>query len=373
VIADDEPDLLEIFAAILGEAGFDVQPARNGREALAAVEQGGCDAVICDVVMPDLDGLALLRAMRQRDLDLPVVFVTGHASLEAASEALELGALQYLQKPVPEEALRRAAERAVRLSRIARLKRSVLEQSGAEDRLIGDRAGLDAHFDRALDSLWIAFQPIVRASDNRVFAREALVRSAAPVFQSPTALFAAAERLGRVADLGRSVRACIAELMGRQPLGIVFVNLHAQELADSRLYDPGEPLSARARDVVLEITERTRLDSVDDVVRRVRVLRGLGYRIAVDNLGAGYAGLSSFSLLEPEVVKLDMSLIRHCDREPIRRRLIGAMAGVGRDLGIHVVAEGIETEQERRVAIEEGCDLLQGFLFGRPEGANIPS
>lgn len=360
--------MLEILVAILEEAGYEVKPARDGREALAAVEQGGCEAVISDVGMPDMDGIALLRAMREKDLDLPVVLVTGNAALETASEALELGALQYLQKPIGQDALRRAAERAVRLSRIARLKRAVLEQAGADDRLIGDRAGLDAHFDRALGSLWMAFQPIVHASDGRVFAREALVRSAAPVFQSPTALFAAAERLGRVADLGRSIRANVADIMVRQPLETVFVNLHAQELTDPRLYDPGEPLSARARQVVLEITERMRLDSVDDVVRRLRVLRGLGYRIAVDHLGSGYAGLGSFSLLEPEVVKLDMSLIRDCDREPVRRRLIGAMAGVGRDLGIHVVAEGIETDEERRVAVEEGCDLLQGFLFGRPEG-----
>ncbi len=100
---------------------------------------------------------------------------------------------------------------------------------------------------------------------------------------------------------------------------------------------------------------------------RVRALRSLGYRIAVDDLGAGYAGLSSFVALEPDVVKLDASLVRGVHAQPIKQKLLRSMAELGRDLGILTVAEGIETAEERDMVRTLGCDLLQGFFLGLPQ------
>ena len=117
---------------------------------------------------------------------------------------------------------------------------------------------------------------------------------------------------------------------------------------------------------MLEITERASLDSVADAQARVRSLRALGYRIALDDLGAGYAGLTSFAALAPDVVKLDMALVRGLDRDLVKQKLVGSMVGLCRELGILVVAEGIETEGERDAATAAGCGLLQGFLMGRP-------
>ncbi len=138
-------------------------------------------------------------------------------------------------------------------------------------------------------------------------------------------------------------------------------------MLDLRLYSSDSPLASNASRVVLEITERATLDGVDNLGRRVRELRDLGFRIAVDDLGAGYAGLTSFATLEPEIVKLDIALVRNVDSLPIKRQLIGSMTSLCKDLGTLVVAEGIETEAERDVIVELGCDLLQGFLLGRPE------
>jgi EAL domain-containing protein (putative c-di-GMP-specific phosphodiesterase class I) len=92
----------------------------------------------------------------------------------------------------------------------------------------------------------------------------------------------------------------------------------------------------------------------------------LGYRIAVDDLGAGYAGLNYLAMLEPDVVKLDIGLVRDIHKIPVKRKLVGSMIGLCRDLGIVVVAEGVETVEERDVLVELQCDLLQGFLFARP-------
>ena len=118
--------------------------------------------------------------------------------------------------------------------------------------------------------------------------------------------------------------------------------------------------------MVLEITERASISTIDNVRTRIGRLRDRGFRIAVDDLGAGYAGLNSFALLEPEFVKLDMALIRDIDTSPVKQKLVSSMTKLCNDLGLHVIAEGVETLAERDTLCELGCDLFQGYLFARP-------
>jgi EAL domain-containing protein (putative c-di-GMP-specific phosphodiesterase class I) len=119
---------------------------------------------------------------------------------------------------------------------------------------------------------------------------------------------------------------------------------------------------------VLEVTERSSLDRVPDVKDRVKSLRNLGFKIAVDDLGAGYAGLSSFSQLNPDIAKLDMSLIRNIDVSPQKRSIVKSMLSVCREeLGVDVICEGVETHAERDTLDELGSAMLQGYLFGKPE------
>ena len=373
LIVDDEPDLGDAYGEILGEAGHEVSIAHDGRAALELIRRVPFDVVVSDIVMPGMNGIQVLRAVRERDLDTPVLLMTANPGLETAIEALELGALKYLIKPVKEQDLIASVESAIRLHRIAQLKREAAAHLRAQGRLVGDRAGLESRFERALGSLWVAYQPIVHAVDGRIAAHEALVRSAESVFPDPGALFDAAERLGRVADVGRAVRQSVAALLGSAPPGRqVFVNLHAQDLVDERLYGASEALSKSAGSVVLEITERVALDDVPDVRGRIAALRKLGYRIAIDDLGAGYAGLNSFAALEPDVAKLDLALVRGVDHEPVKRRIVSSMTSLCKDLGIVVVAEGVETQAERDTLVALGCDLLQGFFFGRPAAPGSP-
>lgn len=372
LLVDDEPLLRDVMTDLLTEAGYVVSACANGREALQELEGSRYDAVISDVRMPDMDGLELLRAVREKDLDLPFVLLTGGPSLDTALEAVEWGALQYLIKPVSADTLLATAARAVTLGKLARLKREALMAAGFEQ-LLGDRAGMEAALGRALEGLWMACQPIVRAKDGTLFAHEALLRTSEPVFPHPGALLAAAERLGRLPEVGRTVRAAVAGLLDSGALrGDVFVNLHPADLADEAIVDPRAPLSGFASRVVLEITERARLEGTADVPGTVQALRKMGYRVAIDDLGAGYAGLTSFVALSPEIVKIDMSLIRGLDRDPLKQKLVGSLAGLCQDLGIVVVAEGIETEGERDAAVRAGCELLQGFLLGRPQPVARP-
>jgi EAL domain-containing protein (putative c-di-GMP-specific phosphodiesterase class I) len=366
LVADDEEDLRELYAQVLIDAGHEVDMAPDTRTALALLgKSSATEVVVSDIVMPGLDGIAFLKAIHDQDPDLPVILVTGQPTLESAIRAMEYGAVQYLVKPVALDDLVKAVERGLRLRRMATLRREASNYLGLAGRSVDDGTSLDLGLTRALASIWMAYQPIVRASDGQVYGYEALLRSNEPSLPHPGAIFDAAEKLGRVSEVGRAVRRTVAGSFDvlKHP---VFVNIHPLDLADEVLLGPDDPLAPRASDVVLEITERASLEGIPDFRTRILNLRDLGYRIAVDDLGAGYAGLNTFAALEPDVVKLDMTLVRNADSEPVKRKLIGSMAALCRDLGMLVVAEGIETKAERDTVVDLGCDFLQGYLLGRP-------
>jgi EAL domain-containing protein (putative c-di-GMP-specific phosphodiesterase class I) len=219
----------------------------------------------------------------------------------------------------------------------------------------------------------MAYQPIVRSREHLLFGYEALLRSKEQSLPHPGAIIDAAERLERLPDLGRAIRASATlPVEGNPDAGLLFVNLHTRDLLDPTLTSPESPLSRIAKRVVLEITERASLHEIKDIPLRVAQLREMGFQIAIDDLGAGYAGLTSFALLEPEIVKLDMSLVRNVHRQSTKQKLIRSMTGLCKDMGMMVVAEGIETVEERDALVDLGCDLLQGYLFARP-GVAFPS
>ncbi len=367
LLVDDDDVLARSYARMLAQDGYDVEMRFDGEAAVESVRRNAYDVVLSDIDMPRLGGLALLERIRAYDLDIPVVLITGAPSLETAMAAIEHGALRYLTKPVDASRLRSITADAIRMHRLAVAKRQAIDLAGGADRLVGDRAGLVASFGSALRTLWMAYQPIVSWSRQEVFGYEALLRSREPSLPHPPAILDAAERLEQLRDLGRAIRTAAAEPVARMPPGaVLFVNLHTQDLLDDDLFDPASSLAKIAERVVLEITERSSLHAIRDVQVRIARLRAIGFRIAVDDLGAGYAGLTSFAQLEPEVVKLDMSLVRGVHLQPTKLTLVRTMVAMCRELGMQVVAEGIETPEERDAMVNAGCDLLQGYLFAKP-------
>jgi EAL domain-containing protein (putative c-di-GMP-specific phosphodiesterase class I) len=367
LIVDDDPTVARSLRRVLEANGFSIVVASDGQAAVDLLKEGRFDVILTDIQMPRMTGVDLLTIVRAYDLDVPVLLMTGEPKLETAIEAVSLGALQYLTKPIEKDVLLAAVSRASQLHRMARVKRDALKLAGSGELEAGDRAGLATRFDRALETLTIAFQPIVDVGRRSLFGYEALVRPKEPSIGSPPAILAAAERLGRLPQLGRRIRALSAAAFDHAPPGVLlFVNLHTRDLLDTDLFRPDAPLSAHAARVVLEVTERSTLDDVRDVAARVRKLRDLGFRIAIDDLGAGYAGLSSFAALEPDIVKLDMSLIHDVHRSQIRQRIVGTMASLCKEMGMRVVAEGVELAEERDAAQRLGCELIQGYLYARP-------
>jgi EAL domain-containing protein (putative c-di-GMP-specific phosphodiesterase class I) len=362
LVVDDDDSMRRVCARVLATEGWDVVVVEGGTAALAEVKRAAVpfDCVVSDVHMPGIDGFALIAAIRQLDDDLPVLLMTGDPSLDGAVRAIDHGVVSYLIKPFDHEQMASAVARAARRHGMARSRR---RGRSASELALGELA---ARFDNALACAWMAFQPIVDVSANRMFAYEALVRTDELSLQRADVLIATAERLGRIHDLGRTVRAAVARAAPGVPDELlIFVNVHGLELTDEDLFGPDCALAPIASRIVLEITERVSVDAAAGPAIVAR-LRAHGYRIAVDDLGAGYAALGALATLEPEIVKLDMSLVRDIDRHPTKRRVVGAIATLCRELGSRVVAEGVETEAEFRTLREVGIELIQGFFLARP-------
>ncbi len=369
LVVDDDGAIRRVCSRVLGAEGWTVVLADNGRAAITELEgaKAPFDCVLSDVNMPELDGFGLVRELRALDGDLPVLLMTGDPSLHGAVRAIDQGAVSYITKPFDHEVLAAAVARAARVHGVQRMRRRA--ESYARElygETILDRSALQNRFDNAIAKSWMAYQPIVEVSTKSIYAYEALLRTDEESLRRPDIFIATGERLDKIQLIGRTVRAAVAAAADTAPSNaLLFVNVHGLELTDEELYLTTSALAQHAKRVVLEITERT---SVDPAVgsTRVAMLRKMGYRIAVDDLGAGYAALGALASLEPEIVKLDMSLIRDLDRHTNKRRIVAAIANLCRELGSKVIAEGVETIAERTACVDAGIDLLQGYLFAKP-------
>ena len=224
----------------------------------------------------------------------------------------------------------------------------------------------------------MAFQPIVDAGSREVFAYEALVRGAA------------GEGAGQVlaavasADRHRFDQQCRRQAMelavgldlldGRASLSINFVptavvdpeacTADAQGLADRLGFAPNR--------IIFEFTEGEPIEDHAHLGRIIRAYRSAGFRTAIDDFGAGYSGLTLLAKFQPDIVKLDMELVRGVDGDRVRRAIVSSIRRMCDDLGIILVAEGIETLDEYAALRDLGVSLLQGFLFARPQVQALP-
>jgi EAL domain-containing protein (putative c-di-GMP-specific phosphodiesterase class I) len=353
LVIDDDPDVAKAYGKILALAGYEPVVRTDPVEASLEVVTHRFAAIVTDIKMPKISGTELLSVVRSHDEDVPVVLVTGNGSLETAMEAVSLRSTEYLLKPVDPPALLAAVKKGIARAEATRARAGVV-------------APPKTVLNEAFRQLWLACQPI-QTSHGQLYGYEVLLRSDHPSYGRPDELLGAAAASERLDELGRLVRARAAEIVPQLPADVsLFVNLHVNDLLDDDLFDPAAPLGRVADRVVLEVTERHHMEGVPDLGGRVYRLRSLGFRIAVDDLGAGYSGLTSLVLLEPELVKLDMGLVRNANESFMRQSVIRSLVELARTTGIAVVAEGIETIAERDCITRLGCDYLQGYLLGRP-------
>lgn len=240
-----------------------------------------------------------------------------------------------------------------------------------EDAVRRERADLHARLTRVCsgEGRDAVFQPIVDLGTGSAVAVEALTRFADPC-RTTAGWFAAAQGLG----LGRELEVAAARSALRHladdggPQLPIAVNL-SPDVVVQAMDDVFAGVEVSR--VVLELTEHRPVADYDELERVLAPYRAAGLRVAVDDTGAGYASMSHVLRLRPDLLKIDMSLVRDVDADPVRQALIGALVRFGAVAGVGVVAEGIETRDELAALVELGVRLGQGYYLERPSARAV--
>jgi EAL domain-containing protein (putative c-di-GMP-specific phosphodiesterase class I)/CheY-like chemotaxis protein len=258
----------------------------------------------------------------------------------------------------------------VRLERL--VYRALREAISVASTKEGERAALlreqfkDVLVHRQIETL---YQPIVDLSTGAVFAHEALSRGPLDSpFENPEVLFDYALKSDQVWSLEKICMKFSAEhFVGKVP-GMLFVNVETELIHElkSRGHEVLQPLLAIQSGVVLEITERAAIRDYDLFRESVRVLRELGFRIAIDDAGSGYASLQSIAELRPQYLKISNYLVTGLHEDSIKRDVVEMLVRLAARIDAETVAEGIETEAEKAEVKRLGVTYGQGYLLGRP-------
>jgi diguanylate cyclase (GGDEF)-like protein/PAS domain S-box-containing protein len=228
--------------------------------------------------------------------------------------------------------------------------------------------------------LRLHLQPIVDVTTARIVGREALVRWQHPErgLLGPAWFLPVAEESGLIDDLGRWVLGEAARIAQACPeLGYVAVNVSPSQVRRPGLSQDVEDVLARtglpASQLVIELTESVMLGAATEGRRQLTALDELGVRLVVDDFGTGFSALSHLRDLPVSGIKVDRSFTAGLGRDPQCDRIVEALTGLAQGLGVDIVAEGVETEEQRAVLAGIGCEHAQGYLFGRPEPVELPA
>jgi EAL domain-containing protein (putative c-di-GMP-specific phosphodiesterase class I) len=241
-----------------------------------------------------------------------------------------------------------------------------------------DRLALVSELRRAIDNgeLVLHFQPTVSYASRSVHGVEALARWRHPVrgLVPPGEFIPLAERTGLIAPLGNWVlRTAVAQVAEWSAQGIeltVAVNLSQRNLADPDLPDIVEAVLAQhgvaAERLVLEVTESTLMSDPDLAVATIERLREMGLSLAIDDFGTGYSSLAHLSRLPVQELKIDRSFIQQMAAEPSDSAIVRSTISLAHELGLRIVAEGVEDEHMLDLLERLGADVAQGFHIARP-------
>ncbi len=362
LIVDSEPTIARLLLMILETHGYQVGAALSASEAWEKIS-ADIDLVLLDITLSDSDGLKVCHLLKTnlQTKHIPVIILSSGARKGEQLESFHLGADDYLHKPIePEELFARVA---------AVLSRSHKNSPPPIDRAYELVQELNHIIDE--EKMTPYFQPIYLLKPLRLFGLEVLSRPQTNgIFASPEALFKAALRFGRYPELEmivwRQAVAVAQRVLSREHL---FLNCNPsliEDLPKDMIKAVFQDFDMTRRHVFLEITERYAIGEYDLFLQHLAEYRDFGFKIAVDDVGAGYASLDAIIHTRPEVVKIDCKIVSGIMGDPYKKSIVKLMVEFCRENGIICIAEGIETKKELEMLIDLGVHAGQGFYLHKP-------
>lgn len=244
------------------------------------------------------------------------------------------------------------------------------------NKMLIDNMGIRNSFEELIRNNLICshYQPIINLSNGYIFGWEALVRCYAKnnYFNSSAILFDFAEDIGALFLLEKTCRHSAVRNFGvfssEQKL---FINIHPKTMLDPN-FKSGQTLEClheyglKPINIVFEITERHSLKDFSNFYRALEHYRADGYGVAIDDVGAGYSGLTHLAEIRPDFIKIDMGIVRDVDTNPVKRSLIESLLYFAEKIGCRVIAEGIERDRELTALVSIGVHYGQGFYIAHP-------
>ena len=380
-VVEDHAFQREGLVTLLRAVGIQhVRDAANGREALAMLESDHerepTDVILCDLEMPEMDGIEFLRTVAERKLARGVIIVSGREreilrGVDAMARASGLNVIARLSKPVSPEDL------------WAALSADPAANADPPGRAV-NATPLDLR--RAIEGgeFHCEFQPKVRLATGAITGVEALARwyppGSAPV--APSGFIAAMVRAGLIDSLTRQMLDASCSALGqweRQGLSLTAsVNVSMSTLSDvgvaDRLAAQVLAQGIEPSRITFEVTETEVMSDAAAVLNVLTRLRLKGFRLAIDDFGTGYASLAQLNTIPFTELKIDRTFVRNCGQSHRLRNIVQSSIGLARRLDINTVAEGIETSEELDFLRLAGCDEGQGYYVARPMRAvELPS
>jgi EAL domain-containing protein (putative c-di-GMP-specific phosphodiesterase class I) len=380
LLLDDEPVMLELLVVMLAKLGFsEVAAFSSGTSALDWYDRPShsVDLILLDLNMPEMDGVEFLRKLVERRFSGSLILVSGEdeqvlQTAETLVRAHRITALGHLKKPVQPDALaamiekwkpgmHRAARGAVKTYSVSEVRSAIANRE-----------------------LFNVYQPKVAVATGHVVGVEALVRWHHPRdgIVYPDQFIGVAEVHKLIDELTQVVIGeALTQARSWLDAGLALhtaVNVSMDNLTSLNFPDKVSEQAAKAGvaapELVLEITESRlmpKLVTVLDVLTRLRLKR---FRLSIDDFGTGHSSLAQLRDIPFDELKVDRGFVHGASHNEKKRAICDASLGLARQLGISVVAEGVEDQDDWRFLRNEGCDFAQGYYIARPmPGAELPA
>jgi len=374
LLVDDSAFARDVGKRVLTTAGVTtVEEASSGQAALDALGRTASviDIVFCDLMMPDMDGVQFVRHAATLPMRPAFVFVSGAGAAllntaEDMARARGLRVLGVIQKPLNVDAIHGV---------LSKLKRPAADQNLP----VLDITARDLETALAKEQFVLHFQPKVALADNSVVGFESLVRWQHPDqgMIPPAAFIALAEEGGQIGPLTDHITMlALSQQAAWAKAGLhtkISVNLSAYMLVDldlpDRMADEANRIGIDPQHVILEITESGLFQDAANTLDILARLHMKGFPLSIDDFGTGYSSMEQLRRVPFAEMKIDRSFVRGAGENAKVRAILKSSADLGRSLGLSVVAEGAETEEDYKGLREAGVGIVQGYFIAKPMAA----
>jgi len=363
LLIDDDRDFLEMMRFVFENANYRVLIAPSPEDGLAKAREAHPDLIVLDLNMPKMSGHEVCKTLKGdvATLPIPVIMLTSQKETLDKVQAFNLGVSDYIGKDAPFEEILVRVRSVIKRSYP---ETSLLSKQERDNRIMELRQIIDQKNVRTV------YQPIVNMKNRTPIGYEALARGPkATYFENPINLFTLATDSHMSFELDSL---CLNLAVKRaEPFlkdSLLFLNADPAVILSEYLKNleflKNSPIPPAQ--ICIEISERTFISNFQEFARQLRILKPLGVMIVIDDLGEGYSSLKIIAELNPDFIKVDMSLVRGVDSDAVKQSLIRVICELTKQINSRLIAEGVETEAECQTLLTLGVELGQGYLFAKP-------